>query len=151
MSDIKAAATASLASLPLTIPFRRSLGVQESLSKPNTVLLKDCTNCSLWITESTALAVPQLTEKTNGSIPVENHQTLKLAKNKVIDVVNKFGIALSISQEIDTNLVKNDDEVAIEYFSKQKPNETIQGNYMDFLSEFIEIGYLDKINTYPMD
>ena len=89
--------------------------------------------------------------KTNGSIPVENHQTLKLAKNKVIDVVNKFGIALSISQEIDTNLVKNDDEVAIEYFSKQKPNETIQGNYMDFLSEFIEIGYLDKINTYPKD
>lgn len=52
---------------------------------------------------------------------------------------------------MDTNLVKNDDEVAIEYFSKQKPNETIQGNYMDFLSEFIEIGYLDKINTYPMD
>lgn len=89
--------------------------------------------------------------KTNGAIPVENHQTLKLAKNKVIDVASKFGIALSISQEIDKNVVKKDDEVAIEYYSKQKPNETIQGNYMNFLSEFIEIGYLDKIKTYPMD
>ena len=89
--------------------------------------------------------------KTNGAIPVENHQTLKLAKNKVIDVANKFGITLSISQEIDSNLVKKDDDVAIEYYSKQLPHETIQGNFMNFLSEFIEIGYLDKINTYPMD
>ena len=89
--------------------------------------------------------------KTNGSIPVENHQTLKLAKNKVADVANKFGITLSISQEIDSKLVKNENEVAIEYYSKQLPHETIQGNFMNFLSEFIEIGYLDKINTYPMD
>ena len=89
--------------------------------------------------------------KTNGIVPVENHQTLKLAKNKVVDVANKFGITLSISQEIDSNLVKKDDVVAIEYYSRQLPHETIQGNFMNFLSEFIEIGYLDKINTYPMD
>ena len=89
--------------------------------------------------------------KINGIVPVENHQTLKLAKNKVIDVANKFGIMVSISQEIDSNLVKKDDVVAIEYYSRQLPHETIQGNYMNFLSGFIEIGYLDKIKTLPMD
>lgn len=89
--------------------------------------------------------------KTNGKIDSKNHQVLNLAKEKVVNITNDFGIILSVSEEIDTSHVLKDDEVAIEYFSKSKPHEIISGNYLNFLDKFLEIGHENKINTFPMD
>jgi hypothetical protein len=89
--------------------------------------------------------------KTNGKIDSKNHQMLKLAKEKVFKITNDFRIILLMSEEIDTNQSLKDDEVSIEYYSKPELNETIVGNYLNFLDKFLEIGYEDKINTFPMD
>lgn len=89
--------------------------------------------------------------KTNGKIDSKNHQMLKLAKEKVFKITNDFRIILLMSEEIDTNHSLKDDEVAIEYFSKPKPHETIVGNYLNFLDKFIEIGYENGVKTVPME
>ena len=90
--------------------------------------------------------------KTNGKIDSKNHQMLKIAKEKVFKITNDFRIIiLLMSEEIDTSHSLKDDEVAIEYYSKPKPHETIIGNYLNFLDKFLEIGHEDKINTFPLD
>lgn len=89
--------------------------------------------------------------KTNGKIDPKNNQMLKFAKEKVFKITNDFRIILLMSEEIDTKPSLKDDEVVIEYYSKPEPNETIIGNYLNFLDKFLEIGHEDKINTFPMD
>jgi hypothetical protein len=89
--------------------------------------------------------------KTNGIVGFENHEALKFAKAKTIEVASEFNISLSMSHEIDLNLPLKDDDVAIEYYSKPKPHESISSGFLDFLDRFLDIGHQGKINTFPMD
>jgi hypothetical protein len=89
--------------------------------------------------------------KTNGKIDPKNHQILKVVKEKVFKITNDFRIILLMSEEIDTNHSLKDDEVVIEYYSKPELNETIIGNYLNFLDKFLDIGYEDGVKTVPME
>jgi hypothetical protein len=77
------------------------------------------------------------------------NEILKSLKNEITNTANKYNITLSMSQIIDENINSND--VIVEYYSRANADEIIGKNYLNFLDNFLDIGYEDGINTIPME
>lgn len=79
----------------------------------------------------------------------KKNKNLESVKKRINDIVDEFNISLFLDIKIDNFVPK--DEVRVEYYSRASASEKIGDNYLNFLNKFLDLGYEDNINTYPMD
>lgn len=79
----------------------------------------------------------------------KENENLETVENRINNVTSEFNIFLDLDIKIDDTVPNN--EIRIEYYSKANSDEIIGKNYLNFLDNFLDIGYENGVNTVPME